>query len=478
MDLLRASFVLPPVVERSNLFVPHVDKDGVLDLTRAEAEWLRSPVTTASSASLLSALTVPQQSTTLKRKNIIDNDAAVDDDDDDSGSDTIDMATQEKPKAKKTKAATASTAAPPPPPPKKKANPPKKQLRINDWLSVLELARLTGVHSVTCCDPGTRNSSHVRMQLYPTFEVTHMILLDLDGLALQLQQSGLLPLQLSARPNPESDFTMEARCYALQRWIVREYRRDGGCYNSSMCYVEEQNHDRDCVRVESTVFNTFNQLAPPIRVGNSVMPAAQVLNARSVKAYYRGMFPITKGTKPARYRAFGRGDHHGDEESEEQRAVHKRNASRYGRLLFSIDMATSRLPRGNVVFRDVFRAPWTKKQSVHDHDLYDGMFMCLYVAGNVPFHFNKHATIVRRDAATLALIAADDAEDGQEQDAASTAVRMLPAFVSVPQRPRTEWQELAEFGALNRTPLGNLSKLLDALNGVEVPSEELDAAKK
>jgi hypothetical protein len=333
--------------------------------------------------------------------------------------DIIDLTTAPLPppatkRAKSTTAATnaiaaaLSTAAPPPPPAAI-----IKRAQINEWVGLPTLVRETGLRSVTCVDPGTRNCAVSRIVFTPKTRITHAKVIDMDELIVDYEARHPT-VHLSA-----SSGVTEKRLFAWQEF-VRHEMQPGGCFDSDVLLCEDQAHIFDPVmgRVEAVTVALFNAQRPPINVTSaSALPAGQIITARSIKACYRPLFPeLGDGASAA-----------------DQRLENKKNAKKYGALI----VPQKRLAEivENLTERD--RKRLAKAQM---HDFFDCFFMSTWFVSCFMFNVYK----LRRDR--------PDADN-------------VGAFDKPPQRSRNRWQELIEIAHDLGTPAANIETLMTVLTG-------------
>lgn len=323
---------------------------------------------------------------------------------------------------------------------------------INDWPGAEAVARISGISSVTCVDPGTRNLAIMRMEFAPTIRVTHVHVLDLDLLRQHYQT--LEPEVQLVSATARGSAPLQSRLYALAKYVA-EQASSGGCFDSTMCLVEEQSFDRVMSRVEATIVTVFNSVKPLVRLldqDGGAIPAGRSVTARTVKTCYRPLFPLlpsessSAGAAPtsagsssgarssnnSRRRAFGVGDAHHNRESEKQRREHKKNAIKYGSMIVPQSAFERLVPASNLTAEDVDRL---KKRKMDD--LYDTLFMCSYFLSTWMFEFYK----IRRRGVS----------------------RPLPAHETPSQRSRNRFEELIEICGALGSDRDDVQHLVDVL---------------
>ena len=351
--------------------------------------------------------------------------------------------------------------SPPPPPP----TPAPRRETINTWPDVETVANTAGVRSVTCVDPGTRNLAIMRMEYHPRIRITHARAIDLHVLCADYERTNPT---VRLRTGREGEYSMQSEMFALREYVRREGAHgSGGCFESDMCLIEEQSFDRLMARVEATIVTAFESVcANPMIVvlpgaDGGTIPAAQMVTARSVKACYRPLFPLTQPEKPKRHvrkedydsddsddsedmearpkakkRPFGVGNVHAS--NDQQRRLHKRQAIKYGSLLVPPEALLRLIPAANLTAYDRERLAKSKMD-----DIYDTLFMCMYFISTYVFQFYKCR--VRGFS------------------------RPLPAFETPPQRPHAAYEELIEIAAAVGTDRDALQQIIDALIGSDAP---------
>lgn len=357
-------------------------------------------------------------------RDLLEASIAAADADESSSSSTIDLTKDSQSKKK---------GEPAPKKRKKSSGEPRKS--VNEWLGVVELARRTRVHSVTCVDPGTRNCAIMRMEFHPQMRITHVHVLDLyeECRAYESRSSNTL--------NRGGEYSIDALLFALGQYVEEQARAPDGCFNSSMTLVEEQSFGRDMARVEATIVAVINSVFAPLRLTEQFrVPRGQVFSSRSAKSCYRPFFPDLPASEIAKIgskgrRPFGMGDSRGDKIAEAQRLYNKKNAIANGSLILSKDRIAEVVPRANLSDADQTRVMRAKSD-----DLYDTLFMCLYFASCYLFYYNK---ILVKSAA------------GEE-------VR-LSAIAAPPQRLHNCYQEVFELCAAIGTPRDSVQLLVDKL---------------
>ena len=318
------------------------------------------------------------------------------------------------------------------------------QKSVNEWSGLVEMARRTGLHSVTTVDPGTRNFALMRVEFYPTICITHVRVLDLDVLARDYQNGSATKLERGG------GFTIDAQLFALQRYIAVETRAQNGCFNSSMVLVEEQHFSRDMARIDACIAATINSITPPHYINSyNIIPRCQIINPRSVKACYRLFFPpLEAGGGGAG--AFGMGDVGGGTKEKREHAYNKANAKRWGRLILAQSRIEEVVPAANMTDRDQIRVLRAKSD-----DLYDTLFMALYFGSCYLFNYNKIID-----------------QNGSER---------FSALAAPPQRPHNCYQEVFEMCAAIGTPIADVQKILDTVlekTGSKITVQPLAAQKK
>lgn len=188
---------------------------------------------------------------------------------------------------------------------------PVARTTSNAWLGVVTLARETGIHSVTCVDPGTRNLAVMRMQFYPSIRITHAHVLDTRQLCDALDMRNPL---FRMRSNPgvidrtsretvaksQPKYTMHAIMYAIFEFVKRTAVPGcNGPFDSDMLLVEEQSFDRLMARVESTITSAYlgargsrSLIEVLCETEGGTVSAAQTIAATSVKTCYTDLFPL------------------------------------------------------------------------------------------------------------------------------------------------------------------------------------------
>jgi len=343
-------------------------------------------------------------------------------DDDNDSSSTIDLTRPDKP-----------LAPPPPVQKKRKKESSEPRVSINDWPGLTEMAKNTGIWSVTCVDPGTRNFALLRMEFYPTLRITHVRVLDFDVLAIYYQEKYNVKLKSEG-----AKFTIDAHLVVLQDYIECDIKKDNGCFNSSMVIVEEQSFDRNMARVEACVQATVNSLTNPLRLNaDNRIPRCQVSSSKSIKSCYRPLFPDLsddeeRPKKKSRKQPFGMGDVRGNSTAEEQRLFNKKNAIKSGRLMLEQRFIKNVVPAANLTADDRERVLKAKCD-----DLYDCLFMALYFGSCYLFHYNKMKTFSNDE---------------------KFVVTAAP-----PQRPHNCYEEIFEVCAAIGTPAHSVQSLVNML---------------
>lgn len=334
------------------------------------------------------------------------------------------------------------TASEQPAPVEPTAKTPKSRDTVNKWLGLIELARQTGLHSVTTVDPGTRNCALCRVEFYPVIRLTHFRVLDLHVLCSAMEQNDDTTVLKSSE-----GYTIDALAYALGAYIKREAASANGCFNSSIVLVEEQSFSRDMARIEQCVLTAVND-ALPRRTLNACnkIPVAQLFNSRSKNACYRPFFPSLpaaeiKPSYKSQKGSFGMGDAVRDSLSEQQRLYNKKNAIKYGQLILPQTEIERLIPAANLTDYDRSRVLKAKSD-----DLYDTMFMALYFGSS---HLHHYAKIIR-----------------------ANSPETICVFESPPQRPLNCWEELFEFCMAIGTPKENVEKLLATLVAYDNETEK------
>ena len=309
--------------------------------------------------------------------------------------------------------------------------PQRSRSTVNEWLGLVELARQTGLHSVTTVDPGTRNFALCRLEFYPSVRLTHFRVLDLSVLCQAMEAADdRLALRSAAD-------TVDAQAFALGDYIRREALAPSGCFNSSIVLIEEQSFSRDMARIEECVRATVNSVLPLRTLNaNNKIPSAQLFSSRSVKSCYRPFFPDVAPSlsyqTSQRRQAFAMGDSRRDSGAEQQRLFNKKNAIRYGQLILPQSELARVIPAANLTEFDRSRVLKSKSD-----DLYDTLFMALYFGSS---HLHHYAKLIRANSSET-----------------------LSAFVSPPQRPLNCWEEVIEFCKAVGTPRKDVEQLFAAL---------------
>ena len=348
----------------------------------------------------------------------------VDDDDYGDTSSIIDLTQVNKPVVTEKKKSSKKTKEP--------------RVSVNDWPGLVEMAAATGIHSVTCVDPGTRNFALARVEFHPRIRVTHVRVLDFDVLAHYYEAKYKVKLKREG-----AKFTIDAHLVVLQNYIECDIQQENGCFNSSMVLVEEQSMSRDMARVEACVHATVNSMTNAFRLNKANrIPRCQVVSAKSVKSCYRPLFPDLADVdddeeqrlkkKPRAKPRFGMGDVHGNSAAEQQRLFNKKNAIKYGRLMLAQSRIKDVVPADNLTADDRERVLKAKCD-----DLYDCLFMALYFGSCYLFHYYKMKTY------------SDD-----EQFVVTAAP---------PQRPHNCYEEIFELCAAISTPVDCMQDLVDKL---------------
>lgn len=377
----------------------------------------------------------------VKQKPLVIDDDDDDDDDIANSDSTIDL-TREQPAAA---AATTTTMA-------STADSKQPRVTVNAWLGLIELARQTGLHSVTAVDPGTRNFALCRVEFYPHIRLTHVRVLDLNVLCQAMETADDTLVLRSAL-----GYTIDAQAYALGDYIRREALAPNGCFNSSVVLIEEQSFSRDMARIEECVRATVNAVLPrrTLNACNKI-PAGQLFSSRSVKSCYRPFFPdidpsqikrTYKSSSSSKRTAFGMGDSNRDSAAEQQRLLNKKNAIRFGQLILPQSELERVIPAANLTDFDRSRVLKAKSD-----DLYDTLFMTLYFGSS---HLHHYAKLIRANTAET-----------------------VSAFVSPPQRPLNCWEEVFEFCKAIGTPRENVEQLLAALMAYDTGSAAVVENKK
>lgn len=324
---------------------------------------------------------------------------------------------------------------------------------INDWPGLDKLAEVSRISSVTCVDPGTANLAVIRFEFLPTFRMTHAKVLNLSVLATELEHKNPLFRLRSNRGveamEQEGEFTMQAKLAALRLYVAQEAEKPGGLFNSDFLLVEEQSFDRLMARVESTIIAVYesvrgSQFTVLENSTGGTVGRAQVATARSVKSYFRPLFPPVSADRVASSkrrsssaRPFGMGDSHNGE-SEAQRREHKRNSMKYGSMLIPQHQFGLLVPPENISSYDRQRLRENKMD-----DLYDTLFMAMYFVSSTMFTIYKIRT--------------------------NGVSRALPAYETLPPRPETKYEELTELANVVGTESYELQLLYEALYGDEAP---------
>jgi hypothetical protein len=254
------------------------------------------------------------------------------------------------------------------------------------WPGMRLIAHTAGVHSVTCVDPGTRNLAIMRMQFYPSLEITHATVVDLHQLCAQMEvdkkdirlrsEGGAIDRSSVQRAlATEPTYMLDTLLFALTNY-VKEQSVGGGIFNSDMLFVEEQSFDRVMARVEATLVSAYNvckdddQIIRILPGEGASIARAQTITANSVKACYAPFFPLVAKDESEPKTAFGVGDAHRGRDSK-QRQMNKKMVTKFGSLILPQDrigLVVEKLP---VVDQERF----AKKKM---DDIYDVLFMCGY----------------------------------------------------------------------------------------------------